>query len=98
VGYHFLLQGLSNPRIEPRSPTLQADSLPLSHQGNWQTLQIYLFFPLLCFPEELALKHFTSTALAMGGGVQGRMVQEMLRLKFSFLKPVLASESHNLQV
>ena len=24
----------SNPGIEPRSPTLQADSLPLSHQGN----------------------------------------------------------------
>ena len=25
---------LLNPRIEPRSPALQADSLPLSHQGS----------------------------------------------------------------
>ena len=25
---------LSNPRMEPRSPTLQADSLPPSHQGS----------------------------------------------------------------
>ena len=25
---------LSNPGIEPRSPTLQADALCLSHQGN----------------------------------------------------------------
>ena len=25
---------LPNPRIEPESPALQADSLPLSHQGS----------------------------------------------------------------
>ena len=35
VGCHTLLQGdLPNPGIEPKSPTLQADSLPLSHQGS----------------------------------------------------------------
>jgi len=27
------LGGLADPRIEPRSPALQADSLLLSHQG-----------------------------------------------------------------
>ena len=38
AGCHFLLQGdFSNPGIEPMSPAspvLQADSLPLSHQGS----------------------------------------------------------------
>jgi len=35
VGYHFILQGnLPNPGIEPASPALQADSLPLSHQRS----------------------------------------------------------------
>ena len=33
VGYDFLSQGIS-PRIEPKSPVWQADSLPLSHQGS----------------------------------------------------------------
>jgi len=27
-------RGLPDPRIKPGSPALQADSLPLSHQGN----------------------------------------------------------------
>ena len=35
VGFHFLLQGnLLNPGIEPKSPTLQADSSQLSHKGS----------------------------------------------------------------
>ena len=29
VSSHYLLQGIFNPGIEPRSPALQADSLPL---------------------------------------------------------------------
>ena len=33
VGWNFLSQGIS-PRIKPKSPTWQADSLPLSHQGS----------------------------------------------------------------
>ena len=34
VGFHALLQGfVPNPGIEPGSPTLQVDSLYLSHQG-----------------------------------------------------------------
>ena len=35
-GLHALLQGifLTRPGIEPTSPALQADSLPLSHQGS----------------------------------------------------------------
>ena len=40
VGCHALLQGdLPNPGIEPRFPTLQEDSLPLSHQGNPRILE-----------------------------------------------------------
>ena len=35
VGCHLLLPGdLPDPGIEPGSPALQADSLPLSHQGS----------------------------------------------------------------
>ena len=34
VGCHFLLQDLPNPGIEPRSPALQADSLPAEPQGS----------------------------------------------------------------
>ena len=34
VGCHFLLQGIFPLGIEPRSPELQADSLPLSHLGS----------------------------------------------------------------
>ena len=33
MGCHFLLQGLPNPEIELRSPTLQADSLPVESPG-----------------------------------------------------------------
>ena len=34
MGCHFLLQDLPNPGIEPRSPALQADSLPANLQGK----------------------------------------------------------------
>ena len=34
VGSLSLLQGLPNPGIEPRSPALQADSLPVETQGK----------------------------------------------------------------
>jgi len=35
MGCHFLLQGnLPNPEIEPRSPTLQADSSPSEPPGK----------------------------------------------------------------
>ena len=35
VGYYALLQGgLPNPGIEPRSPTLQVDSLPSESPGK----------------------------------------------------------------
>ena len=34
VGCHALLQGLPTPGIEPRSPTLQADSLPSEPPGK----------------------------------------------------------------
>ena len=33
-GCHALLQDLSNPEIEPRSPTLHADSLPTEPPGK----------------------------------------------------------------
>ena len=34
---------LSNPGIEPGSPALQADSLPLSHQGSRQSFILHCF-------------------------------------------------------
>ena len=34
---------LPNPGIEPSSPTLQADSLPLSHDGSLLTEGIFTF-------------------------------------------------------
>ena len=45
VGWHALLQGdLLNPGIEPRSPTLQADSLPSEPPGkpSWRLSSIQL--------------------------------------------------------
>ena len=43
VGYHFLLQGIfPNPEIEPRSPALQADSLPSESPGNIQEVNLFL--------------------------------------------------------
>ena len=64
VGDHFLLQGdLPDPGIEPLSPALQADSLPLSHQESTQLYMCYLiliswscltiFFVQLCFRFEI---------------------------------------------
>ena len=63
-GLHFLLQGdLPNPGIEPRSPALQADSLPSAQPGKpiesiqysfinvpvvWASLTSCLFFFLPC--------------------------------------------------
>ena len=42
VGYHVFLQGsLPNPGIEPRSPALQADSLP-SKPPEKPSIQMYL--------------------------------------------------------
>ena len=40
---------LPNPGIEPASPTMQADSLPLSHQGSSfvSSLMFIIFFLLL---------------------------------------------------
>ena len=38
VGCHSLLQGSPNPEIEPRSPALQADSLPSEPPGKPQVL------------------------------------------------------------
>ena len=33
---------LSNPGVKPRSPALQADTLPLGHQGSPINLQLYI--------------------------------------------------------
>jgi len=42
VGCHFLLHGdLPDLRVKPESSAWQADSLPLSHQGNpWEGLGV----------------------------------------------------------
>ena len=45
---------LPNPGIEPRSPILWADSLPLSHQGNLYNIRyilINLTLKILCFTD-----------------------------------------------
>ena len=44
VGCHFLLQGhLPDPGFKPRSPALQADVYPLSHQGsNIHSSSVYI--------------------------------------------------------
>ena len=34
VGCHFLLQEIFLTQVEPKSPALQVDSLPLSHLGS----------------------------------------------------------------
>ena len=39
VGSCSLLQGISNPGIEPRSPALQVDSYHLSHKGSPRILE-----------------------------------------------------------
>ena len=42
---------LPDPEIEPVSPALQADSLPLSHQGGDAIYEfLVLFFTFLVFP------------------------------------------------
>ena len=47
VGCHLLLPGdLPDPGIEPESPALQADSLPLSHQGS----PIHILWPRALTP------------------------------------------------
>ena len=38
LGFHFLLQGIFPPRTEPRSPALQADSLPSEPPGKPQSV------------------------------------------------------------
>ena len=43
MGCHFLLQGvLPDPGIEPVSPTLQENSLLLSHQGSLELIKFFL--------------------------------------------------------
>ena len=40
-----LPRDLSDPEIEPMSPALQVDSLPLSHQGSPHTVWVWLNLP-----------------------------------------------------
>ena len=49
VGSHSLLQEIFNPGIEPRSPALQADSLPSdqNHNRRLHLIQMTLYL-LLC--------------------------------------------------
>ena len=42
VSSHFLLEGLPDPGIEPRSPALQADSLPSEPPGKPMVPDEYL--------------------------------------------------------
>ena len=61
---------LPDPGIEPRSPALQVDSLPLSHQGNHNPFPIFLidytfsavksFLCRLHTPSFTLLDYFTS--------------------------------------
>ena len=57
MGCHFLLQGnLPNPGIKPGSSALQADSLPLSHQGS---------------PSLFSMKMLLTCSLSPVGGGEG---------------------------
>ena len=44
---------LPNPGIKPRSPAVQADSLPLSHQGNRNQLYAYIYLHVFRFLSHL---------------------------------------------
>ena len=53
VGCHFLLQGdLPNPGIELAFPALQAESLPLNHQGRYTHTHTHtcILTEFICFP------------------------------------------------
>ena len=51
MGCHFLLQGIfPDPGIEPWSPALKADSLPLSHQGSFLLASFFTSSTLLHRP------------------------------------------------
>ena len=45
------LGGLPHPGFEPTSPSLQVDSLPLSHQGSWiRQYPVRITLTAVCFP------------------------------------------------
>ena len=44
----FLFSNLSNPGIEPKSPALQADSLPSEPPGNHYTYSLFLIVLVHC--------------------------------------------------
>ena len=44
---------LPNPGIKPRSPAVQADSLPLSHQGDRNQLYAYIYLHVFRFLSHL---------------------------------------------
>ena len=54
MGCHALLQGnLPNPRIEPRSPVLQVDSLPAEPPGK--SISCCIIASILCFHHDASL-------------------------------------------
>ena len=72
MGCHFLLQGIfADSGMEPRSPALAGDSLPLSHLGStifscqFTSVQFSYFDPMDCstpgFPVHHQLPEFTQT-------------------------------------
>ena len=57
-------EDLPHPGIEPTSPALQADSLPLSHQGSHTCLYLFAIVPqflssLFCYSYSFLFMHFS---------------------------------------
>ena len=56
---------LPDPRIEPKSPALQADSLPLSHQGSLLIfVKVFVEFVKDCLNEQRHKHTLTSASLS----------------------------------
>ena len=51
---------LPNPGIEPRSPTLQADSLPAEPQGKPDILFLYPIYTIFFWGIEIICVHFAT--------------------------------------
>ena len=67
VGCHFLLQDdFPNPGIEPTSPALQVDSLPLSHWGSSKCyIHVSNLIPMRWHSDFLRMPHIPGSSLKL---------------------------------
>ena len=73
-----LPEGLPHPGIKPRSPALQVDSIPLSHQVSRNIIILYhLFITVYCFILlfiDFVLFHFPPIGLEYLHPISGKLV------------------------